>query len=89
MAISFTHLLVTIRTAQFNIHYKNVSMIIHDQALMFSRVHVNGTPIGAHQAVSTNRSETVDVSAPSLPRLFAFFGAVLMDMGCDPAAVSV
>ena len=64
-------------------------MIIHDQALMFSRVHVNGTPIGAHQAVSTNRSETVDVSAPSLPRLFAFFGAVLMDMGCDPAAVSV
>ena len=63
------------------------SMIIHDQALMFSRVHVNGTPMGAHQAASSNRLTfpIVNLSAASLPRIFACFDGV----GVTPAAVSV
>jgi len=62
-------------------------MIIHDQALMFSRVHVNGTPMGAHQAASSNRLTfpIVNLSAASLPRIFACFDGV----GVTPAAVSV
>lgn len=63
------------------------NMIIHDQALMFSRVHVNGTPMGAHQAASSNRLTfpIVNLSAASLPRIFACFDGV----GVTPAAVSV
>lgn len=63
------------------------SMIIHDQALMFSRVHVNGTPMGAHQAASSNRLTfpIVNLSAASLPRIFACFDG----LGVTPAAVSV